>query len=183
MPPGQYTVRLKANGQTQEQPLTVLKDPHSAGTAAEISEQVSFIKAVRADIVAAGEAVERVEALRVQLATLSRFSDDDAATEAMAALGGKLVELQVDMVDIRLTGQGQDALRFGATLLSKLGYLTGGISAADFAPTDQEIEVQGILHAQLLEHLAALEALVNSDVAALNQMLRGLGILITDDSR
>ena len=183
MPPGQYTVRLKANDQTQEQPLTVLKDPHSAGTAAEIAEQVSFIKAVRADVVTAGEAIERVEALRVQLETLARFADDDAATEAMAALGEKLVELQLDMVDLRLTGQGQDALRFGATLLSKLGYLTGGISAADFAPTDQEIEVQGILHTQLLEHLAALEALVSSDVSALNQMLRSLGILITDDSQ
>jgi hypothetical protein len=86
------------------------------------------------------------------------------------------------MVDLRATGQGQDGVRFGAKLLQKLGYLTGGLSVSDFRPTDQEVEVQGILHQALLDHLAELESLVSTDVAALNERLRGLGMLIiTDD--
>jgi len=183
MPPGTYTVRLTVDGQTRERPLNVLKDPHSAGTEADIAAQVEFIRKVREDVVTAGEAVRRVEAMRVQLATLARFSEDEDVTAATRALLAKLVDLQMNMVDLRLTGEGQDGVRFGATLLQKLGYLTGGLSVADFRPTDQEVEVQGILHAELLEHLANLEALVDTDVGSLNQMLRGLGMLIiTDDA-
>ncbi len=178
LPPGRYTVRLKAAGETREQPLTVLKDPHSAGTEADIAAQVAFLHEVRDDIVAAGEAVQRVEAMRVQLATMSRFADDEALAEAIAALRGRLVDLQMDMVDLRLTGQGQDGVRFGATLLQKLGYLTGAISGADFPPTDQELEVKALLHGKLREHLEALDALVRDEVAALNEMLRARGMLI-----
>ena len=181
LPPGRYTVRLDAAGWTHEQPLTVLKDPHSAGTEADIAAQVAFLREVRDDVVAAGEAVHRVEAIRVQLATMSRFADDDALAEAIAALQGQLTGLQMQMVDLRLTGQGQDGVRFEARLLQKLGYLTGAISVADFPPTDQELEVKVLLNEQLREHLEALEALVATEVAALNEMLRARGMLIIAD--
>ena len=178
LPPGRYTVRLNAAGETREQHLTVIKDPHSAGSLADIAAQVSFLGEVRDDIVTAGEAVHRVEAIRVQLATMSRFADDEALTEAIAALRTELTHLQMNMVDLRLTGQGQDGVRFGATLLQKLGYLTGAISGADFPPTDQELEVKTLLQGQLREHLEALDALVRDEVAALNEMLMARGMLI-----
>ena len=182
MPPGVYTVRLTVDGATHEQPLTVLKDPHSAGTEQDIAAQLDFIRAVREDVVEAGEAVRRVEEIRVQLHTMARFSDDDEVTTAISALQEQLVDLQMDMVDLRLTGQGQDGVRFGATLLQKLGYLSNGPAGADFRPTDQQTEVQAILHTLLGEHVAALQALIDSDVAELNQLLRSRGLLIiTDD--
>ena len=149
MPPGQYTVRLNVDGESHEQPLTVIKDPHSAGSEADIAQQIAFLKDVRADVVAAGEAVHRVEALRVQLQTMARFAEDETLSGAISDLEGKLEELQGTLVDLRQTGQGQDAVRFAARLLSKLGYLTNALSVADFPPTDQEMEVKGILNEQL----------------------------------
>ncbi|MYH09358.1 MAG: sialidase [Gemmatimonadales bacterium] len=182
MPPGQYTVRLSVDGATHEQPLTVLKDPHSAGTEAEIAEQLAFIREVREDVVRAGDAVHRVEAMRVQLRTLARFAEDEDLSASVEDLRQKLIDLQETMVDLRLTGQGQDGVRFEARLLQKLGYLVGALSIADFRPTDQEMEVKVILHDALEAHLAELEELVRTDVAALNETLRGLGMLIiTDD--
>ena len=178
LPPGRYTVRLNAAGETHEQPLTVIKDPHSAGSEADIAAQVAFLREVRDDVVAAGEAVRRVEAMRVQLATMSRFAAADALSESITALQNELAHLQMNMVDLRLTGQGQDGVRFGATLLQKLGYLTGAIAVADFPPTDQELEVKALLREQLREHLEALDALVANEVAALNEMLRARGMLI-----
>ena len=183
MPPGQYTVRLSVDGATHEQPLTVLKDPHSAGTEAEIAEQLAFIREVREDVVRAGDAVHRVEAMRVQLRTLARFAEDDDLSASVEDLRQKLIDLQETMVDLRLTGQGQDGVRFEARLLQKLGYLVGALSIADFRPTNQEMEVKVILHDALEAHLAELEELVRTDVAALNETLRGLGMLIiTDDA-
>ena len=181
MPPGRYTVRLHVGDQVHEQPLTVHKDPHSAGSEADIDAQVAFLREVREDLVAAGEAVHRVEAIRVQLATLARFAEDEAMADAISALEEKLVALQMEMVDLRLTGQGQDGVRFEAKLLQKIGYLTGGISVADFPPTDQEMEVKSRLQEMLREHQSALEELVEGDMAELNRMLRARGMLIVAD--
>ena len=181
MPPGTYTVRLNVDGQSHEQPLTVIKDPHSAGSEADIAQQIAFLRDVREDVVAAGEAVERVEALRVQLETMARFSEDETLSGAIADLEDKLEELQGTLVDLRQTGQGQDAVRFAARLLSKLGYLTNALSVADFPPTDQEMEVKGILHEQLQLHLSAVETVIAEDVAALNEMLRTRGLLLITD--
>jgi len=176
MPPGQYTVKLTVDGQELTQPLTVLKDPNTAGTEADIAAQVEFLRAVREDVVTAGESVERVEALRVQLQTLARFSEDEEVKAAAEALEKALTDLQMNMVDLRLTGQGQDAVRFEAKLLQKLSYLTGGVSVADFRPTDQDLEVQQILHDRLGEHLRAVDVLIGSDLSELNALLRSKGI-------
>ena len=178
MPPGEYTVRLVAGDWLHEEQVRVLKDPHSAGSEADIRAQLAFIRELRDQIVAAGEAVERVEAIRVQLATVARFADDDELEEAVAALEAKLVDLQMEMVDLRLTGQGQDGVRFEAKLLQKLGYLTGAISGADFAPTDQELEVKGLLERAVELHLAELESLIGDELAALNEALAARGMVI-----
>jgi photosystem II stability/assembly factor-like uncharacterized protein len=179
MPPGRYTVKLTVDGQELTQPLTVLKDPHTAGTEADIAAQAEFLRAVREDVVTAGESVERVEALRVQLQTLARFTPDPEVKAAAEALEKALTDLQMNMVDLRLTGQGQDAVRFEAKLLQKLSYLTGGVSVADFRPTDQDLEVQQLLHDRLGEHLRAVDALIGSELGELNALLRskGLGII------
>jgi photosystem II stability/assembly factor-like uncharacterized protein len=175
-PPGEYTVRLTVDGQESSQALTVLKDPNTAGSETDIAEQVAFLETVREDVVAAGKAVHRVEVLRVQLQTLLRFTEDAEVIDAAEELAQKLEDLQSVMVNLRLTGQGQDGVRFGAKLLQKLGYLTRGVSAADFPPTDQDVEVQRILHERLGEHLEAVEALVASDVADFNALLSSKGL-------
>ena len=74
-------------------------------------------------------------------------------------------------------------MRFEARLLQKLGYLVVALAIADFRPTDQQTEVKVILREALETHLAELEELVRTDVTALNETLRGLGMLIiTDDA-
>jgi hypothetical protein len=182
MPPGNYTVRLNVDGETHEQTLKVIKDPHSAGSEDDITAQVAFLRGVREDVVRAGEAVHRVEAMRVQLATVKRFTDDPAVVESIEGVEEKLVEMQMEMVDLRLTGQGQDGVRFGAPLLQKLGYVSRGISVADFPPTNQEGEVKVLLNGMLNEYLDRLDEYVGDEVNELNQMLRARGLVIISDS-
>ncbi|MGD2123133.1 MAG: sialidase [Gemmatimonadota bacterium] len=176
LPPGQYRVKLEVDGQDFTQPLTVLKDPNTAGSESDIRAQVAFLREIRAEVVRAGASVERVEALRVQLQTLARFAGDEEVTDAARALEERLTDLQMNMVDLRLTGQGQDGVRFEAKLLQKIGYLTGGVTAADFPPTDQDLEVLEILKGEVTEHLGAVEAVVSDDLAELNNLLREKGI-------
>jgi photosystem II stability/assembly factor-like uncharacterized protein len=181
MPPGTYTVKLTVDGTEQTRPLTVLKDPNSAGTEADIAQQVAMLRKIRDDMDRGAKAVNRVEAVRVQLATLARFTEDADVKAAAEALQKKLVDLEMNLVDLRLTGGGQDGIRFEAKLLQKLGYLTGALGGSDFGPTDQQGEVQGILATQLDQQLGALDALLASDLAALNQTLRSKGLTIIAD--
>jgi len=176
--PGTYTVKLSVDGVEQTQALEVRKDPNSAGTESEIAEQNQLLYALKADLEAAAGAVHRIEAMRVQVQTLVRFSKDEEVKEAADALEEKLVELVMCLVDLRQTGQGQDGIRFEAKLISKLAYLPRGLSVADFRPTDQEVEVQGILHRQLGEQLQALDILLNEGLGELNTLLRQKGVSV-----
>ena len=107
--------------------------------------------------------------------------EDKEIIEAVDELAQELQDLQMIMVELRLTGQGQDGVRFGAQLLQKLGYLTRNVSVVDFPPTDQDLEVQRILRDRLAEHLSTIDELVTNDVAALNALLRSKGIGIIGD--
>jgi photosystem II stability/assembly factor-like uncharacterized protein len=176
--PGTYTVKLTADGAEYTRLLEVRKDPNSAGSEAEIAEQLEVLYAVKADLEVGAGVVHEIEALRIQLQNLARFTEDAEVEDASKALGEKLVELEMNLVDLRLTGQGQDGVRFEAKLLAKLGYLTRGLALADFRPTDQEKEVQQILHDRLAEHRGALDAIIAGDVAELNAMLREKGVAV-----
>ena len=176
--PGNYTVTLVVNGTEQKQSVEVRKDPNSAGSEADIAAQLELLYKVKEDLEAGAKMVHEIEALRVQLRTLMRLSEDEEVKEAAKALEGKLVELEMNLVDLRQTGQGQDGVRFEAKLLPKLGYLPSGLAYADFRPTDQEIEVQKILHDRLTEQRSALDELVAEDVAELNDFLQGKGVAV-----
>ena len=94
-------------------------------------------------------------------------------TAAAKKLQQQLIDLEMNLVDLRLTGGGQDGVRFGSKLISKLGYLANGVSTADFRPTDQHEEVRGILNTELKRHLTALEGIIGKDLAALQRPPKG----------
>ena len=65
--PGTYTVRLKVDGQTYTQPLTVLSDPHAPGSAADIEISVKTLRRICDDISQVSDSVNRTEWLRKQI--------------------------------------------------------------------------------------------------------------------
>jgi hypothetical protein len=165
-------VTLVVNGETYRQPLEVRKDPNSAGSEAEIAEQVRLLNTIRADLNTGAEAVWRIETIRRDVQSARTVHRDQAFTRAADALETKLMPLAMELVDLRLTGGGQDGVRFEAKLLQKFGYLAGALGTADFRPTDQQAEVQTLLHAQLQQHLGTLDQIVARELEAVNRLLR-----------
>ena len=180
-PPGTYTVRLTVDGATQTQPLVVRKDPNSAGTEADIAAQTQVVSALRDELNTAAAAVSRIESARVQLEALPRLTTDTAMRRAAVAMNQKLVDLEMNLVDLRQTGGGQDGVRFGSKLISKIGYLANGMANGDFKPTNQHLEVQQILATDLRTHLAALNALMSGDLVALNEQLKAKNLAVIVD--
>jgi hypothetical protein len=180
-PPGTYTVRLTVDGSVQTQQLVVRKDPNSAGTEADITAQIQVVGALRDDLNTAAAAVSRIESARIQLEALPRLTTDTAMRRAAGAMNQKLIDLEMNLVDLRLTGGGQDGVRFGSKLIAKIGYLANGMAGGDFKPTNQHLEVQQILADQLRTHLRALDALMTGDLVALNDQLRTRNLPIVAD--
>jgi hypothetical protein len=180
-PPGTYTVRLTVDGVTQTQRLVVRKDPNSGGTEADIAAQNRVVSALREELNTAATAVHRIESARVQLEALPRLTTDTAARRSAEAMNRKLIDVEMNLVELRMTGAGQDGVRYGSKLISKIGYLANGIASGDFKPTDQHLEVQQVLAEQLRTHLAALNALMTGDLTALNDQLRAKNLPIIVD--
>jgi hypothetical protein len=171
-PPGTYTVRFTVGNTTETKPLVVRKDPNSGGTEADIAAQTVALMAIRDDLNNAADAVHRIEAARVQLDAIARTVDDSTVRRAAATLTQQLMDLEMNLVDLRQTGGGQDGVRFGSKLISKMGYLANGMSASDHKPTDQHTEVRQLLNTELKTHLTALDGLISKELAAFNELLR-----------
>jgi hypothetical protein len=180
-PPGSYTVRLTVDGVALTRPLEVRKDPNSGGNEADIAAQVAVVSGLREELNTAAAAVERIESARVQLEALPRHTTDSAMRRAAADMNRKLIDLEMNLLELRMTGAGQDGVRFGSRLIAKIGYLANGMSSGDFKPTNQHLEVQQILAGELRTHLGALNALMTTDLAALNEQLKSRNLPVVVD--
>mgnify|MGYP003577574353 CR=1 FL=1 len=95
------------------------------------------------------------------------------------SLDRKFIDVEQTIVDLRLTGRGQDQVRWPVQLGGQLSYLAGGIGSSDFAPTTQQRGVNEILVKQMRATRAALEQLMSKDLAAFNALLRSRGLKTT----
>ncbi len=179
-PPGTYTVKLEAGGQEFTQKLTVLKDPHSAGTEADITANTKLVTAIATDIDSLADAINQAESIRGQIAGLDTYvgngADDKPIRDAAAGVNDKIGDVENGMYQTMNSATGEDQERWPAQLLDKLTYLANEVADSDFAPTIQAVAVQQLLHRQLASDLTQLHEIVAKDVTGLNAMLRKRGV-------
>ncbi len=65
--PGKYTVRLRVDGQSFSQPLTVLRDPNAPGSESDIEKSVETLLQICDNISRVSDTVNQIEWLRKQL--------------------------------------------------------------------------------------------------------------------
>lgn len=177
VPPGSYNVTLKVGGEESTQSLEVRKDPNSEGTPADIDTQVARLLQIRDDMNSVVEMIHKLEWTRKQLYDLKEVhGTDEAIGKAIAELDKKLLAAEDGLLQTRLTGRGQDALRWPADLVAKLAHLANGIGTADFAPTTQQIAVHETFQKRIAELRQQVEGLLSTDLAAFNSMLKDKGI-------
>ena len=175
-PPGKYTVRLTAGGKTLTAPLEVRKDPNSGGSETEIAEQVKVLTELRRDLDNAADLVNQIELVRGQIHTLRQVLQDNEILQPALELDRKLADVERNLIELRLTGRGQDGVRFGSQLLSKFGYLANGLASGDFRPTDQQLEVQKVLADRLRRHRGEADGIFGKELKTLNDFMRGRGV-------
>ena len=178
-PPGKYTVRLTVNGQTSEQPLEVIKDPRSAGTPEDIRAQVNFGLQIRNSMETLAGLIGRTEWIKRQAnENIASARIESAAGAACLCrdteLEDKATKTEAPMFDIYLTGAREDQFRNPDQLWEWLATLNREITedSADFAPTEQQLEVYKMLTEKLQAVQAGFDTLCKKDVAEFNSVMQ-----------
>ncbi len=173
--PGQYMVKLTANGKSFSQPLTIEEDPRVKVTQAELDRQFGLASALSSEMNQAYEALEAVKRLRGQLKKLAAQAGQGPLAPAIAALEKKAAALEgpPGRPDAFIPGSERENL---SRLNPALATLYTMIGNADAAPTAAQVAVATDLQKMLLGLLASWESLKSTDVPAMNQQLHAAGL-------
>jgi len=174
-------VRLTAKGKTYDQPLELRQDPNTGASAQDLAAQSALLADVVADIDSTVAMINRVEVVRGQLAALkaSLAGDSGVADVRSAAdsLDQKLLAVEQDLFQVRVTGRGQDILRWPMKLAEQLLYLAGSVQGSDYAPTGPQRDVRQVLAGQGRDVRARLDRVMGADLAAFRTFLRSRNLV------
>ena len=175
--PGRYTVRLRAGGQEFTQPLELRKDPNTPGTEQDIAAQATLAKELSTVLDSVVEMTNTIEGVRVQLATLKALAKEDTAVVRQAdSLEQKFIGVEEQLTQVRITGRGQDLIRYPAKTGEKLVYLINDIGSTDNGPTASQRDVGGVLRQRARAARDELDRIIQSDLDRFNRMLREKGM-------
>jgi len=178
--PGTYTVTAKVGGATSSQPLEVRKDPVSGGSEGEIRQQGEMARDIARDINAVVDMVNTLEVVRSQAATIKASLGDDSTMADVRARADSLDRAMRDVEELlfqaRVTGRGQDLIRYPFKLGEQLIYLGQSVTSSDFAPTEPHRQVQALLKEQLKQARARFDAVMANELEAFRQLLRARNV-------
>ena len=170
------SVILEVGGAEYRSELEVLKDPNTEGTEEDILAQTALLLELREDAHATAEMVNRIEWLRRQLLDLGaviqgRDGLEDVRTAARD-VEEKLISVEGKLFQLKVSGTGQDGVRWPARISGKLAHLEGSIAVADYPPTDQHYEVHKLLRQKLKSAGEELDQVIKKDLSRFNRLLR-----------
>src|SRR5438034_425026 len=188
--PGTYTVRVIVEDSaahsapvTATQSLTVLKDPNTTGTDADVAAQGKLARTIRAEQDSVARMINRLEWVRKQVRDLTARLRDSAlvsvsGSKRIAPLAGSLerriIQVEGALFDVNLTGAREDAFRNPMQLYGRLAALQSDMAenGADFAPTAQQVAVHDVLAGRLAEVSTRFSDLMTKAVPAFATELR-----------
>ena len=179
-PPGKYNVSVVSGGVSSTKELEVIKDPHSEGTLGDIKMQNELVGKIYNDLNVTTEYVNTIESVRRQLLDLNsvliggNMSDD--LIKEVDDLENKFLDLEKKLLQLKITGKGQDGVRYEKMIGEKLSYLAQNVQISDFRPADSYYEVYELLHKRLEEVGVQLETLVSNDLNEFVKKMNTKGI-------
>jgi len=159
--------------------LEVKPDPRLSTTPADYAKQLELGLKIRDKVTETHNAIIQIRDVRKQV--------DDLLKRVAGQPGFKVINDSASALKKNLTAveeslyqtknqSSQDPLNFPIRLNDKLASLTGVLSSADTAPTEQTYAVYDELVVQVDAQLARLAQIMKTDVPAFNQLVRDQNI-------
>ncbi len=177
--PGDYKVRLTINGEAQEQPFTILKNPNSTVTQEDFQLQFDFLSDLLAKVTETHETIEDIRALRSQLKAYNDRLKGDEAMDSIVNTSKSIIKTLTN-IEERLyqtkNRSRQDPLNFPIRLNNKLAHLNSLMSIGDYRPTNQAVAVKNELTGLIDEQLNRYQSIIKKDVPALNALIKAAAV-------
>jgi len=170
-PPGDYQLRLSADGEVRARSLEVRKDPRRPElTQADFEEQFRLARDVRDRTSQANQAVVSIRAIAAQLRDREQRTRDAEVAAAARGVTSTLAAIEAELYQVKNRSP-RDTLNFPIRLNNRLAALQRVIEESDDRPTQQSYDVLRELGAELDGHLAKLRGVLETDLARVNRLL------------
>jgi photosystem II stability/assembly factor-like uncharacterized protein len=177
--PGQYTVRLTANGQTRTQSFQVVDDPRIGATQAELAASHDLATRTVATLNAISDNVKRIESLQQQLTARADQTKDapyaKRVSSAASSVKGKLEAIRAELADVH-SERDQITLHYPVKLYNQLLNVNRMAQSFDKGPTEQSVSVYRDLAGKVDALIARQRQLEAGEIGAFNQMMRELSV-------
>jgi photosystem II stability/assembly factor-like uncharacterized protein len=179
--PGNYQVRLTANGKTQTASFDVKIDPRVTVSQADLEKQFELEMDIREQLNRVYEVVNQIQDVREQLGGLKkRLSPGDSSKtllDGVTALDAKLVAVRDPLINFKISAS-EDSLAYVPGIDGRLAFLSMSVSGfADAAPTAAEYREFDKLKKQTDELLARWDDVRNIDVGNFQKLAAGQNVL------
>jgi hypothetical protein len=185
--PGAYTVKVRAGGRELSRPLTVLKDPNSAGSEADVAASTKLSLAIYRDTNAVAGMINRLEWTRKQVEDfrkmLSAAEAEQPDLDAADAIEKETRAVEDQLLQPTLAEADLKSFRGPLRLYMQLLWLqaeagSGGADVsgnADFPPTKAEEEVYALLSEKLSAARRDFDNLYEKTIPAFNERMGAKG--------
>ncbi len=168
--PGNYQVRLTADGVTQTQPFQVLKHPLRQVSDADLQFQWNLASRIRDKVNEANLAVIRIRRIKTDIA--DRIKDAPAEVRSAGEqLTLALTAVEQDIYQVK-NQSGQDPLNFPIRTNNRLASLLRVAVSGEGRPTGNVEPIFNDLIAELKAETDRLEKTISSQLPPLNNMLQ-----------
>ena len=185
-PPGTYNITLKSGGNSMSKTLKVMKDPNSEGTLEDIDLQNELVTKIYADLNTTISHINSIEVIRRQLLDLKAMLKNSSSKKEFVQMVDKLenqfLGIEKQLIQLKITGTGQDGVRYQKMLVEKLRYLAANVQISDFKPADSYVEVYEVLKGRLNLIAQKFEKLKTNDLSNTLDTLRNnkIEMIVTD---
>lgn len=176
VPPGNYTIRLTADGQVFTTELELRRNPWITDvTDDDMQAQYAFGVRIRDKVNEANSAVIAIRRMKVQLAERLAASDDLRLADAAEVLTTHASAVEADIYQVR-NRSGQDPLNFPIKVNNRLANLLSMSERGDGRPGKGLEDVFQIMVETLGGYTDRLDEVWATDLATVNLELERLGL-------
>jgi hypothetical protein len=173
--PGDYQVKLTANGKTQTVPLHLVIDPRSKDHEGELAKQFELSTKVNQRISELHQAVNEIRDIKSQIKALHTKFEDDAkvkpALETADAMEHKMSEVEQQLVQVNMKGS-EGNLAFPNMLNEAFDTFSRSVDSGDREPTKPQMDVFASLSGRLDEQLKKWNAIKQDELPKVSAMIK-----------
>ncbi|MGW8266169.1 MAG: WD40/YVTN/BNR-like repeat-containing protein, partial [Longimicrobiales bacterium] len=178
--PGEYTVRMTVDGETQARSFTVLKDPAITTSTEDMAASTRTQIRIRDGMNRTVDMINRLEIMRKQVEDL-RADREGAALEALEALDRTLLDAELHFLSVTDLHSDDKWYVEGYKVYMQYVWLSGEVAlgagdvqgGAEYRPTDAAMAWLETLEEELATGAAAFDRAIGTAVPAFNQTWAG----------